>query len=81
MSSAILCGPLRLCDHLILDEQRRDAPARLWLNSTRSGGEVAEGRRAFVDEKTDRYLIQRPIVEKGAFAILVRPADRIREIL
>lgn len=26
-------------------------------------------------------LIQRPIVEKGARAILARPADRIREIL
>lgn len=29
----------------------------------------------------DPDLIQRPIVEKGAKAILARPADRIREIL
>ena len=27
------------------------------------------------------YLIQRPIVEKGAKAILARPAERIKEIL
>ncbi|MDQ3754600.1 MAG: arsenate reductase [Acidobacteriota bacterium] len=58
----------------------------LWTNEP-AYRELKLGQRTLTDEEIIRLLVeypellQRPIVERGARAVLARPAERVKEVL
>ena len=62
-------------------------PRELLRKNEAAYRELELGSREFSDDEIIRLLVerpellQRPIVERGARAVLARPADRLRELL
>ncbi len=63
------------------------APRELLRTNEPAYRELKLGQRTLTDEEIIRLLVeypellQRPIVERGARAVLARPAERVKEVL